>query len=138
MLNRREFLATVAGVGAAIAAHALPGDKFRWACTSGMFSRLTPQPDATLQTIARYGFHGLEATVQLANSAGSVAKFKEAMNAHNLALATFWGGGVYWDPSNAAKVRATIEDNIKLARDYVAPCGGTSRTEATRIPLRIG
>lgn len=125
MLNRREFIGAGLGLGAALAAYALPGDKFRWACTSGMFRALTPQPQATLQTISKYGFHGLEATVQLADSAGSVAKFKEALNAHNLAIATFWGGGVYWDPSNSAKVRETIANNIKLARDHVAPCGGT-------------
>jgi inosose dehydratase len=125
MLNRREFIGAGLGLGAALAAHALPGDKFRWACTSGMFRALTPQPRATLQTIAKYGFHGLEATVQLADSAGSVAKFKEALKAHNLAIATFWGGGVYWDASSSAKVRDTIADNIKIARDYVAPCGGT-------------
>jgi sugar phosphate isomerase/epimerase len=142
MVNRREFLGAGLGLGAAaIGAHALPGDRFRWACTSGMFSRLTPQPEATLQTIERYGFHGLEATVQLADGAGSVAKFKEALNAHNLALATFWGGGVYWDQSNSARVRDTIENNIKLARDYVAPCGGkylkvnlTNRGDAHRAP----
>lgn len=125
MMNRREFLGAGIGVGAAaVAAYALPGDKFRWACTSGMFSRMTPQPQATLHTIATYGFHGLEATTQLANSAGSVSRFKEALNAHDLVIATFWGGGVYWDPSNAANVRDTIENNVTLARDYVAPCGG--------------
>jgi hypothetical protein len=80
MMNRREFLGAGIGVGAAaIAAYALPSDRFRWACTSGMFSRMTPQPQATLQTIAKYGFHGLEATTQLANSAGSVGKFKDLL-----------------------------------------------------------
>src|SRR5919197_336467 len=108
MVNRREFLGASVGVGvAAVRALAVPGDKFRWACTSGMFSRLTPQPQATLHTIAAYGFHGLEATAQLANSAGSVARFKEAMAANGLAIATFWGGGWYWDPANPAKVRET-------------------------------
>ena len=142
MMNRREFLGAGIGVGAAaIAAYALPGDKFRWSCTSGMFARMTPQPQATLQTIAKYGFHGLEATAQLADSAGSVTKFKEALGAHNLGLATFWGGGVYWDPSAAAKVRDTVDNNIKLAREYVAPCGGkylkvnlTNRGDARTAP----
>jgi inosose dehydratase len=141
MMNRREFLQAGLGLAAATAAYAAPGDKFRWACTSGMFRALTPQPQATLATIARHGFHGLEATVQLANSAGSVANFKQALNAHGLAIATFWGGGVYWDAENPAKVRDTIADNINLARNYVAPCGGkylkvnlTSRGDARPAP----
>jgi sugar phosphate isomerase/epimerase len=124
MLNRREFLGATLGVGAAMTAFALPGDKFRWACTSGMFRVLNPQPEITLQMIAKYGFHGLEATVLLADSAGSVAKFRQAMDAHNLAVATFWGGGVYWDPANPARVKETVANNIMLARDYIAPCGG--------------
>jgi sugar phosphate isomerase/epimerase len=125
MMNRREFLGAGLGLGAAaVGAYAMPGDKFRWACTSGMFRPLTPQPKATLETIALYGFHGLEATTELADSAGSIARFTDALKAHNLAIATFWGGGVYWEASNSAKVRDTVQNNIKLARDYVAPCGG--------------
>ncbi len=122
MLNRREFLA--ASLSMSAVAYALPGDRFRWACTSGMFRELTPQPEATLKNVAKYGFHGLEAYPELADGLGSVNKFNAALNAHGLAIATFWGGGVYWDPKNAANVRKTVAENIRLARDYVAPCGG--------------
>ena len=125
-MNRREFLGTTIGVcGSAVAAYALPGDRFRWACTSGMFAALKPQPEATLATISKYGFHGLEATVSLADSAGSMAAFNRALDQHNLKVATFWGGGTYWDPANPDRVRETVAQNIRLARDYVAPAGGT-------------
>jgi hypothetical protein len=39
----------------------MPGDKFRWACTSGMFRNMDGQPDSTLKTISDYGFQGVEA-----------------------------------------------------------------------------
>jgi hypothetical protein len=72
MVNRRDFLRT--SIGAAVAfrtAHAMAGDKFRWACTSGMFRPLPGQPDATLKMLSDYGFQGIEASMQLEKAAGS-------------------------------------------------------------------
>ena len=46
------------------------------------------------------------------------------MDQYGVACANYWGSGEYYDPANPAKVRATVEDNISLARDHVAVCGG--------------
>jgi inosose dehydratase len=125
MLHRRDFLR--ASVGAAVAfraAHAMPGDKFRWACTSGMFRKLDGQPDSTLKMLSDYGFHGIEASMVLEKTAGTARDLKAKMDKYNVACANYWGGGTYFDPEDPAKVRATVEDNIALAREHIAVCGG--------------
>ena len=54
-----EFSQGAAKAAAAFrTAQAMPGDRFRWACTSGMFRNLEGQPDSTLKTISDYGFPG--------------------------------------------------------------------------------
>jgi sugar phosphate isomerase/epimerase len=125
MLNRRDFFRN--GLGAALAfraAHAMPGDKFRWACTSGMFKAMDGQPDSTLKMVAAYGFEGLEASMLLEQSCGTARALKAKMDQYGVACANYWGSGEYYDPANPAKVRATVEDNVSLARDHVAVCGG--------------
>jgi sugar phosphate isomerase/epimerase len=125
MLHRRDFLkASMAAVASFRAAHAMTGDKFRWACTSGMFRSLPDQPDSTLKMLSDYGFQGIEASMQLEKDAGSARELKARMDKYKVACANYWGGGNYFDPSDPAKVRATVEDNIGLARDHVAVCGG--------------
>jgi inosose dehydratase len=127
MLNRREFLG--AGMMAAVAAQAAPGDKFRWAMNGGFFRPMSgmydapgllPHPEEGLKVIAKYGFHGVEEFLQ-----GDMekyinkppAEFKALLDASGLAMCTI-GGNV--DPS---KAQQTIEDNVKLAR-FIAACGG--------------
>jgi len=127
MLHRRDFLR--ASVGAAVAfraAHAMAGDKFRWACTSGMFRSLPNQPDDTLKMLSDYGFQGIEGSMQLEKAAGSAQAMKKALDKYGVACANYWGGGDYYDPSDPAKVRATIADNIDLAKNHIAVCGGHS------------
>jgi inosose dehydratase len=125
MMHRRDFVR--AGIGAAVAfraAHAMSGDKFRWSCTSGMFRKMDGQPDATLKTISENGFQGVEASMLLEQSAGSAKELKARMDKYNVACANYWGGGNYFDPKNPDKVAATVADNIGLAKDHIAVCGG--------------
>jgi inosose dehydratase len=125
MLQRREFLR--AGIAAAVAfrtAYAMAGDKFRWACTSGMFSKLDGQPDSTLKMVSENGFHGVEASIALENAAGSARELKSRMDKYNVACANYWGTGEYFNAQDPAKVRATIENNIGLAKDHISVCGG--------------
>ncbi len=125
MLHRRNFLKASIGAAAAFrAAQAMPGDKFRWACTSGMFRVMDGQPDSTLKMISDYGFQGVEASMLLEKSCGSAKELKTRMDKYNVACANYWGGGDYYDPQNPAAVRATVADNIALARDHIAVCGG--------------
>jgi len=123
VLNRRDFFG--ASLGAAIAAYGSPGDKFRWSCTSGMFRSLDHQPDATLKAISQNGFQGIEASVELAKACRTIGEFKAKLDLYHLACANFWSGGDYYNSANPAKVRKTVEHNIALARDYIAPCAGT-------------
>lgn len=46
------------------------------------------------------------------------------MDKYTIACANYWGGGDYYDPANPDKVRATVDENIGLARDHIAVCGG--------------
>jgi inosose dehydratase len=127
MVNRRDFLRVSVGAAVAFrAAHAMAGDKFRWACTSGMFRPLPNQPDDTLKMLADYGFQGIEASMQLEKAAGTVQDFKKKLDQYGIACANYWGQGDYYDPANPDKVRATIEDNIDLAKNHIAVCGGHS------------
>jgi len=130
MLNRRQFFGTSIGAAAlssaAIRAFGMPGDKFRWACTSGMFRPLPNQPDDTLKMLSDYGYQGIEASMFLEDACkGGVQEFKSKLEKYKIALSNYWGGGDYLDPANPGKVRATIENNITLARDHIAVCGGS-------------
>ena len=64
MPSRREFIGAglSAGLGVALGAHldALPGDKFRWAMSSHMFTPLKPHPETGIKMAAKFGFHGIE------------------------------------------------------------------------------
>jgi len=125
MLNRRSFLkASIAAAAAFRNAYAMPGDKFRWACTSGMFRNMDGQPDSTLQTISEYGFQGVEASLDLEKTCGSTKELKRRMDKYDIACANYWGWGDYYNPLKPEAVRATVADNIALAKDHVAVCGG--------------
>ena len=138
-MDRRDFLKASIGAAAAFrTAQAMPGDKFRWACTSGMFRNLDGQPDSTLKTISDYGFQGVEAALQLEQSCGSAMELKNRMDRHEIACANYWGGGEYYNPQNPEAVRATVADNIGLARDHVAVCGGRPRAESQSHLARHG
>jgi inosose dehydratase len=103
-----------------------PGDKFRWACTSGMFRSLPNQPDDTLKMVSDYGFEGLECSIALEKNCKDVQEFKAKLEKYHVACANYWGSGDYFNPGDPSKVRATIADNISLAKDHIAVCGGHS------------
>jgi inosose dehydratase len=136
VVNRRDFLRASIGAGVAFrAAHAMAGDKFRWACTSSMFRSLPNQPDDTLKMLSDYGFQGIEALIELENAAGSAQALKKRMDQYKIACANYWGGGSrcgdgpcvgsnYYDPAHPDQVRATIDNNIDLARNHIVVCGG--------------
>lgn len=129
MLNRRDFfkasLSAAALGSVAIRALGMPGDKFKWACTSGMFRVMPNQPDDTLKLLSDYGYQGVEASMALESSCkGGVPEFKAKLAQYKIAISNYWGGGNYFDPANPAKVRETIEDNIGLAKNHIAPLGG--------------
>jgi inosose dehydratase len=120
MLNRREFLAT--GLGAAVAAHAMPGDKMRYAMSGHEFRTTPPHPETGIKMTAEYGYHGLEPFQE------DIAKYlsqppaalKEVLDASGLALCTVGSGGTYL--GDAAKVRATIDNNAARCR-YISYFG---------------
>ena len=103
MLNRREFLA--AGIGTAVVAQAMQGDKMRFAMSGHEFRHTPPHPEAGIKMTARYGYHGLEPFQE------DIAKYldkppaalKEVLDASGLALCTVGSGGQYLDPARFHK-----------------------------------
>jgi inosose dehydratase len=123
MLNRREFLGTGAFAAAAAFAHALPGDKMRYAMSGHEFRTTPPHPETGIKMTAQYGYHGLEPFQE------DVAKYldrppqelKKILDAAGLALCTIGSGGQYLDP---ARLPQTIESNGARAR-YISYFGCT-------------
>jgi sugar phosphate isomerase/epimerase len=123
MLNRREFLGTGAFAAAAAFAHALPGDKMRYAMSGHEFRTTPPHPETGIKMTAQYGYHGLEPFQE------DVAKYldrppqelKKILDAAGLALCTIGSGGQYLDP---ARLQQTIESNGARAR-YISYFGCT-------------
>jgi hypothetical protein len=74
--------------------------------------------------LADYGSQGIEASIQLKRAYGSAKELQARMDKYHIACANPLGGGDYYDRANRAKVRATVEDNIGLARAHIAICGG--------------
>ena len=113
MPTRREFVMT--GLGAAVAAQALSGDKMRFSMSGHQFRHTLPHPEEGIKITARYGYHGLEPFRE------DVAKYldkppvelKQVLDASGLALATVGGGGDYLNP---ARIPQTMENNVALAR----------------------
>jgi inosose dehydratase len=121
MLNRREFLGAGAGVAMATLAHALPGDKMRYAMSGHQFRTTPPHPETGIRMTARYGYHGLEPFQE------DVAKYleqppselKKLLDGAGLALCTIGSGGQYFD---APALQRTIDSNTARAR-YIANFG---------------
>jgi sugar phosphate isomerase/epimerase len=121
MLNRRELLG--AGVGAAVAAlaHALPGDRMRYAMSGHEFRTTLPHPETGIKMTARYGYHGLEPFQDdLTKYLGRPPQeLRNVLDDAGLALCTIGSGGQYLDP---AKIQQTIDSNVARAR-YVSYFG---------------
>jgi len=121
MLTRREFLYTGLGAAVAARAHALPGDKMRYAMSGHQFRTTPPHPETGIKMAARYGYHGIE---PFQDDMPQYLKrppeeFKAVLDASGLALCTIGSGGQYLDP---AKIQETIESNGARAR-YISRFG---------------
>ena len=118
MLNRREFISTGLGVAAVGAkAFALPGDKFRWAMSSHMFTPLKPHPETGIKMAARFGFHGIEPWGnELQNYLTKPPEvFKKVLDESGISISSVASGGEYFDTS---KLQATLDShgaNAKFA-----------------------
>jgi inosose dehydratase len=121
MLTRREFLYTGLGVAVAARAHALSGDKMRYAMSGHQFRTTPPHPETGIKMAARYGYHGIE---PFQDDMPQYLKrppeeFKALLDASGLALCTIGSGGQYLDP---ARIQETIDSNAARAR-YIAHFG---------------
>jgi len=121
MLTRREFLYTGFGAAVAARAHALSGDRMRYAMSGHQFRTTPPHPETGIQMAARYGYHGIE---PFQDDMPQYLKrppeeFKAVLDASGLALCTIGSGGQYLDP---ARIQETIDGNAARAR-YIAHFG---------------
>jgi inosose dehydratase len=110
MLSRREFIQAGVGVGVAATAFARPGDKFRWAMSSHMFTPLKPHPETGIKMAARFGFHGIE---PWANEIQSYLKqppevFKKVLDESGISISSVASTGEYFDTS---KLQATLDSH---------------------------
>ena len=116
MLSRREFLGSVAGTAmAARHAFAMPGDKFRWAMSSHMFTPLKPHPETGIKVAAKFGFHGIEPWGnELQNYMNRPpAEFKKILDESGISISSVASGGEYFDTT---RVKNTIADNEANAK----------------------
>jgi sugar phosphate isomerase/epimerase len=118
MLNRREFVA--AGLGAlALTTRPLahPGDRFRWAISSHMFTPLKPHPETGIQMAARFGFHGIE---PWGNELQEYlhrppAAFKQVLDSSGIGISSVASGGDYLDEQKLPGILETHGTNAKFA-----------------------
>src|SRR5688500_6780156 len=119
MLSRREFIGTGlgAGIGIALGAHldALPGDKFRWAMSSHMFTPLKPHPEMGIKMAAKFGFHGIEPWGnELQNYLNQPPEvFKKVLDESGVGISSIASGGEYFDTT---RLKTTIESNSANAK----------------------
>ena len=140
MLTRREFIG--AGLGAAVAAHALalPGDKMRYAMSGHQFRGMKPHPETGIKMAAQYGYHGLEPfqddMPQYLKQPPEV--FKKLLDDAGIALCTVGSGGQYLDPErvpdNAREQRGPGE--VRRVLRMQAPEGESQPGRRARKPER--
>ena len=108
MLSRREFICTGfgAGLGVALGAelHALPGDKFRWAMSSHMFTPLKPHPETGIKMAAKFGFHGIEPWGNELQKylTQPPEVFKKVLDESGIGISSVASGGEYFDTDQTA------------------------------------
>jgi inosose dehydratase len=115
MYSRRAFVATLIGAAAARRAFALPGDTFRWAISSHMFTPLKPHPETGIKMAAKFGFHGIEPWGNELQSYLSQPPevFKKVLDESGIGISSIASGGEYVDSS---RLKATIESNSANAK----------------------
>ena len=114
-LTRRGFIGAAVGMTAAAKAFALPGDRFRWAINTNMFTPLKPQPEAGFNMAARFGFHGVEPWANQIQKylAQPPEVFKKLLDEAGIGISSIASGGEYFD---TAKLKATLDDNAANAK----------------------
>ncbi len=115
MVTRREFIQAGVCVGAAATAFALPGDKFRWAMSSHMFTPLKPHPESGIKMAARFGFHGIE---PWGNEIQDYLRqppevFKKVLDEAGISISSVASGGEYFDTS---RLQATLDSHSANAK----------------------
>ena len=115
MLTRREFIGAAVGAAAAANAFALPGDKFRWAINTNMFTPLKPHPEAGFKMAARFGFQGVEPWGNQIQHylAQPPEVFKRLLDEAGIGISSIASGGEYFDTS---KLQATLDSHATNAR----------------------
>jgi inosose dehydratase len=115
MLTRREFIGATAGVALASKVFALPGDKFRWAINTHMFTPLKPYPETGIKMAARFGFHGVEPWANEMKSylSQSPPLFKQILDESGIGISSIASGGEYFDTS---RLQATLESHSAIAK----------------------
>ena len=115
MVTRREFIQAGVCAGVAATAFALPGDKFRWAMSSHMFTPLKPHPESGVKMAARFGFHGIEPwgnEIQHYLSQPPQV-FKKVLDESGISISSVASGGEYFDTS---KLQATLDSHSANAK----------------------
>ena len=115
MLTRRAFIGAAVGVAAAPNVFALPGDKFRWAINTNMFTPVKPHPEAGFRMAARFGFHGVEPWANQMQSylAQPPEVFKRLLDESGIGISSIASGGEYFDTS---QLQATLDSHSANAR----------------------
>jgi inosose dehydratase len=117
-LNRREFLA--AALGPFSAAAAPPPIRI---ATSGYIWQ--ENIEEGIRTTARFGFHGIEPFRQhIVKYLDQPQALKKQLDDAGISLVTCSnGGGMTVDFIDPAKISQTIEDHVRLARDFITAFG---------------
>jgi inosose dehydratase len=115
MLSRRAFVGSMLGAAVARHAWALPGDKFRWAISSHMFTPMKPHPETGFKVAAKFGFHGVE---PWGNELGTYLNqppevLKKVLDEAGVGISSIASGGEYFDTS---RLKATLESNAANAK----------------------
>ena len=115
MLTRREFVGAAVGAAVAAKAFALPGDKFRWAINTHMFTPLKPYPETGFKMAARFGFHGVEPWGNELQHylTQPPENLKRVLDESGIGISSIASGGAYFDPS---KLKATLESHAANAK----------------------
>jgi len=131
MVCRREFLSV--GLGAALASAAVGANKFRWAISGQiMFDRNADLDKIKLgaQQAAKFHFAAIEPfTTNLTRFLDKPLVLKEVLDPFGLTFSTCSGGGDFVTTEGGKR---TIENNVKLARDFLRPFG------AKHLKVNIG
>jgi inosose dehydratase len=119
MLSRRNFigsgLSATLGIAFGSRLQALPGDKFRWAMSSHMFTPMKPHPEEGIKLAAKFGFHGIEPWANELQKYLSQPPevFKKVLDESGISISSVASGGEYFDTT---RLQATLDNNAANAK----------------------